>query len=426
MDCRKCVDYKVYGVTKIKGSYGFRVVLTFDDGKAKTQQHAGFKTKKEANKARDDVVGQLHSGTYIVCEKVLVSDFMDHWLEDVMRKKITDNTYNGYRNAIRNYIIPHIGKVYLSTLDQGHIRKLYNVSAKRSISVVQTVKTVLNTSLDYALNNKLISVNPARKVSLPKLVKKKPYRERRVDERKTLTLQQVMLLIEKSKDSPIHMQILFAVLMGLRKSEINGLKYQDVDYINRTLTIQRQLGKKANTTAKDFAPKMLTKQDIPTKTASNNRVVPIPDYVFEAILEERKKYERNRSRRRKEFRDLDYICCSTYGNPRSKGYHHKYFKDLLAECDLPDIRFHQLRSTYTTILMKNDFNSKGIASLLGHAKEIISMDVYGDTAEIIEDCLQEMEPFIKEVLPERNVQKFCDFSDVGEIDDAAKELLEAA
>ena len=89
------------------------------------------------------------------------------------------------------------------------------------------------------------------------------------------------------------MQILFAVLMGLRRSEINGLKYSDVDYIHRTLRVERQLGKKPNSKAEDCAPKMLTKQEIKTKTPAGVRELPIPDYVFEAILEERKTYEKN-------------------------------------------------------------------------------------------------------------------------------------
>ena len=75
---------------------------------------------------------------------------------------------------------------------------------------------------------------------------------------------------------------------------------------------------------------MLTKQEIKPKPPSSIREIPIPDYVFEAILEQRRIYEKNRRRGAKMFRDWDYICCSTYGNPRSKSYHHKYFKELLA------------------------------------------------------------------------------------------------
>ena len=121
---------------------------------------------------------------------------------------------------------------------------------------------------------------------------------------------------------------------------------------------------------------MLTKQEIPTKTESSNREVPIPDFVFEAILEQRRIYEKNRRRRKREFRDLDYICCSTYGNLRSKSYHQKYYKELLESQGLPDIHFHQFRNIYTTILLKNDFNIKGISHMLGHSKEIISADIW--------------------------------------------------
>ncbi len=72
--------------------------------------------------------------------------------------------------------------------------------------------------------------------------------------------------------------------------------------------------------------------------------------------------------------------------PRSKDFHWKYFKQLLQENGLPDIRWHDLRATYC-YLLKNDFNPKAVSKLMGHAKEIITIDVYGDKQEIIEDCL---------------------------------------
>ena len=233
-------------------------------------------------------------------------------------------------------------------------------------------------------------------------------------------------MIEAGKETPIYMQIIFAVLMGLRRGEINGLKYSDVDYINRTLKIQRQLGKIPNSKAEDVLPKMLTKQEIPTKTESSNREVPIPDFVFETILEQRRIYEKNRRRRKREFRELDYICCSTYGNPSSKSYHHKYFKELLKAQGLPDIHFQQLRNTYTTILLKNDFNIKGILNMLGHSKEIISADIYGDTQEIIEDCLYAIEPFIESVMPKCGRGEYYDYSDMEDIENLAEEYLRAA
>ena len=410
-DFKKYVDYKVYSVTTIKKGYGFRVVLKFADDTFVTQQHAGFKTKKEANAGRDEVVGQLHHGTYIVYGKIKVADFMEYWLEDVMKKRIADNTYNSYKNAVYNYISPGIGKMYMSTLNQGYIRKLYNSVTDQSENVARLVKTVMNTAMEYAKNKNVIAVNCAEGVMLPKKVKKKAYRILKIDVQKTLTVPQVAQLIDASKETPIYMQILFAVLMGLRRGEINGLKYSDVDYINRTLKIQRQLGKVPNSKAEDVLPKMLTKQEIPTKTESSNREVPIPDFVFEAILEQRRIYEKNRRRRKREFRDLDYICCSTYGRPRSKDFHWRHYKKLLEDNGLPDIRWHDLRSTFCTILLKNNFNPKAVSQLMGHAKEIITIDVYGDTAEIIEDCLDDLQPFIDEVIPKEECESGTDFSE---------------
>lgn len=71
------------------------------------------------------------------------------------------------------------------------------------------------------------------------------------------------------------------------------------------------------------------------------------------------------------FFDGNYICCSTYGKPRSKDFHWKYFKQLLQENDLPDIRWHDLRATYCTILLKNDFNPKAVSKMMGHANKSI-------------------------------------------------------
>ena len=118
---------------------------------------------------------------------------------------------------------------------------------------------ILSSNDDY---REFVQRNCAEKVMLPKHIKKKAYRTQKIDVTKTLTLEQVVKLIDASKGTPVYMQILFASLMGLRRGEINGLKYSDVDYINRTLKVQRQLGKLPNSYIDDVPLKMLTKQEI--------------------------------------------------------------------------------------------------------------------------------------------------------------------
>ena len=395
------VDWEVKKVMPIKGKYGYRVILKYMDGSERPQQKSGFSTEKEANVARDKTLGELFSGKYVVYSNVKVKEFMEFWVEEDIQNRVgSSETYATYSNIVYNHVIPGLSSKKMADVNRGDIQKFYNEKAEYSESVARLVKTVMNVSMGYAVDKKVIAENPAIGINLPKKVAKKQYHTRNIDTKKTLTMEQILVLLEASKETPIHMQVLFNVLMGLRRKEINGVKYSDVDYINRTLKVQRQLGKKIKTKKEDFAPKTYTKQEVRLKTPSSYRDLPIPDYVFEAILEQRKIYERNRSRRTTVFDDSGYICCSVTGKPRSKDFHWTHYKKLLEENNLPDIRWHDLRSTFCTILLKNDFNPKAVSKLMGHAKELITMDVYGDKRRIIADCVDELQPFIDEVMPD--------------------------
>lgn len=402
MSMKNIVSHKVYNVTPIKKKFGFRVLLKFDDKTEETRQFSGFKTKKEANEEREKIIAQLVTQTFIVPKKQLLSDFLNEWLETDIKVRTTACTYDSYKNAVRNHIIPILGKVYLTDVTRTQIKNMYVTIAEKSHRVAGLSKTVMNTSMRYALNKGKISDNPATDVPLPKSVKTKAYHTRTIKESHTLNLEQIAIVIEASKGTGIYMQILFALLMGLRKSEINGLKYSDVDFVHQKLHVSRQLGRAPNSDGVEFKPKTKTKQEIKLKTASSDRILDIPDFLFEEILKCRKQYEKNRNRRKKEFQDLDYICCSTYGRPRSAQYNFQPFKKLLRENNLPDIRWHDLRHSYATLLLKNEFNLKAISKILGHSKEIVTADNYIDNQEIIADGVSELVEYMEEVLPKES------------------------
>lgn len=407
------VDWHVKPVMKIKGHYGYRVILKYQDGSEKTQQKSGFRTIRDAEAARKETIGELYSGAYRVYVNVSVSDFMAFWLESDIKTRVRSHeTYYNFSGTVRNHINPSIGNRKMESVTAGDIQALYNHVAECSVSAAKMVKTVINISMRYAIEMKVITANPAVGINLPKKAKNTAYHVRNIDIQKTLTMEQIHILLEKSKDTPIHMQVLFNVLMGLRRSEIIAVKYSDVDYVNRTLRIERQLGIILNSEKEDFAPKTYTKQEISPKTRSSIREVPIPDYVFEAILQEREIYEKNRNRRSTVFQDLDYICCSSYGRPRSKNYHWKHYKKILQDNNLPDIRWHDLRSTFCTLLLKNDFNPKAVSKIMGHSKEIITMDVYGDNKGIIMEGVPEIEEFMQDILPAVQTGRENDQTDV--------------
>ena len=269
MDLRKAnlepyVSYGVSNVMKIKGKYGFRVTLAYLDKDVKVCQHAGYVKKADAGRARNTVVAQLHDGIYVTYTNVRVGELLEYWLEDVMRPRpsFTANSYRAYKDCIEKHIIPRIGGLKLLTLNQGHLTGLYQNLAEKYAAIPGRARTIMNTAMRFALSKRLVMSNPCKDACLPKKVEKGQYHTVAVDETQTYTLDQVKRLLEASKGSRIHMQMVFALLMGLRRSEINGLKYSDVDYGKRKLCIRRQLGEDLHGDPSSIGPNMKTKQEI--------------------------------------------------------------------------------------------------------------------------------------------------------------------
>ncbi len=404
MERKTYVDFKIGEVIKLKNRYGYRITLIYPDGSEKIQQKGGFIKEKDAKKARDLTVAELYGGTFVVDESLKVKEFLSEWHETVIKKKKA-TTYSNYHYQLKNHIYPALGNLKLSDLNKGHLIKFYADVSKKSYSSAKNCRVILLTALRYAVGKKLISENPAEDLYVPKSEKdkqkekQKEYRTINIDSQATLTVEQLKLLIEKAKETKIYMYILFAGLMGLRKSEILGLKYSDVDFTRQTLYVQRQLGKDLSKPQDELPKKTLTKQEVSLKTRSSKRVLDIPDVVFNAILEQRRIYEKNRRRRPGQFQDEGYICCSSYGRPQSASYCYKGYKKLLSDNGLPNIRFHDLRHTYATILTNEEIDVKAISNSLGHSKTIITVDVYTDKKQMIVDVSEQTQEFACEIFP---------------------------
>lgn len=401
------IDYKLYSVIKLKDKYGFRIKLFFNDGTENMIQIGGFAKKNQATIERDKVASQLINHTFVIQPKIKFEVYIRYWLDKEIKPK-KYNTYMSYRNVVENYAIPFLGNLNLIQINMGHIQKFYNDTANKFKSVARLAKVVMETAMEYAKGKNLIEVNPTTNVALPKTIEKKAYKTVIIKEEQVLNIEQIKTLIEASKSTPIYLQVLFAVLMGLRKQEINALKYTDIDFVNRKLYLRLQLGRKTTDTIDDCPRKMLTKQEIKLKSYNSERILDIPDMVFEAILNEKQKYERNRHKRINDktnpFYDHKYICCSTYGKPRSKDFHRRYYLNLLKDNDLPNIGFHDLRHTYTTLLLANNYDLKAVSELLGHASTIITSNVYFDKNRLVIDCTNELNSYIDRVKPKEILQ----------------------
>ena len=116
------VEWEVKTVMHIKNGYGYRVCLKYMDGQEKVQQKSGFKTAKEAEKARERTIAELYSGTYVVYANIKVKDFMEFWLEEDIKNRVKSyNSYDTFAYIVKNHIVPVIGKKKMTELSRGDV-----------------------------------------------------------------------------------------------------------------------------------------------------------------------------------------------------------------------------------------------------------------------------------------------------------------
>ena len=216
-----------------------------------------------------------------------------------------------------------------------------------------------------------------------------------VQNKKALPIEELKEFVAAAKESDIYLPVLFDALMGLRRNEIIGLKYSDVDFVKRQITIRRQLGVDSKRSKGDLPAKEYTKQEVNLITPASFRRLELPDIVFETILEEQTKYEKQRSRRRKYFQDADYICCSSYGKTRSGGYLWKKLDKLLQEKNLERITWRNLRTTYTTVILKAGYRLATVSRILQHTNKEFTADTYVVLPHITEGHILNVDEWIK-------------------------------
>lgn len=374
------IDWNVGDIKLDRGKFCFSVEIKLHDSTVR-QQKGGYLQKSVAKEAREKVIGALYSNKYAVYANVTVQEFYEFWLEEVKKQTLSYNSYSSYKTSIRNYILPLYGSLAMGELGKNHIKRIYQKTYEKYPSMAKCVKGVLTTSLKYAYRHGYVEDDYVTGLKWNKTVKKVPERT----QKRALTIPEIKRFISESRDTPIGLPIMFAVLMGMRRGEIVGAKYTDIDYETKTIYIQRQLGKKHNIEKSSVDPKTYTKQEISLKTLSSKRRINIPDVVFDVIMEERTRYERRRSRRKKEFQDLDFICCSSYGRPRTSNYLGKQLHDFVLDHDVPYANWRVMRYTYATTILKAGYSLQSVSKTLGHTKKEFTADHYVDMKELIRD-----------------------------------------
>lgn len=178
----------------------------------------------------------------------------------------------------------------------------------------------------------------------------------------------------RKQEPQIYLPMLLAVTAGLRVSEAIGLKYEDIDFLNKKLTVTRQLGRSLYPENSHIERPALS-QEIQLKTARSHRQVELADFVLDEILLERQRYEKRKAED-PGFQNLGYICCQKDGRCYNRRFYTDAYNRILQQCEFPRLEWRKFRNTYATILSDYQVHIKTISQCLGHYSPDFTKKVY--------------------------------------------------
>jgi integrase len=316
------------------------------------------KTHTEARTWLRTTLTQVDNGITFLGAQMELGKYLEQWLVTV-KTSVRPKTYDQYRQISTGHIIPILGRIKLKDLRPDQIQSLYNNKLKSGTSnrTVRMIHAVIHRALNQALQMGVITRNPSDAVIRPKLVKK---------EMKTLTDTQVQTLLLGVRGTRFEALYLLAVTTGLREGELLGLKWSDLDWITRHLSIQRQLQRLHDLGLVFSEP----------KSASGRRVIVLGTATVEKLREHYQRQQWERLAAGERWVENDLIFPTTIGTPSDWRSLVRSFKKLLQTSSLPNIRFHDLRHTAATLMLQQGIHPKVVQERLGHSQISLTLDTY--------------------------------------------------
>jgi len=357
-------------------------------GKTKPRWVGGFPTRTAAKRARDDARAAVHRGTYVAPQDMTVAAWLQQWIT-AHEVELKPSTARTYRANIDRYLIPTIGQERVQSLSPSRLSVLFKtmreqgghgaVSGKGgtplSPRTVEFARAVLRRAMQDAVLERVIEVNPVMGTKRPRPEKPK---------HTTWTGEQVQVYLDAVADDRLFPLWALAAATGMRRGELMGLRWDDVDLDAGVISIERsttQLGKERVTT---------------TPKNHERRRVAIDAHTVATLKAWKKAQAEERLAVGAAWADpAGHLFTWQDGGPVLPDYASKRFKATQKLEGLPELTLHGLRHTHITILLREGLPVHVVAKRAGHRDPSVTLDVYADV--IPEDDGTAVDVFAKAV-----------------------------
>jgi integrase len=385
------------------GKWRVSVSVGYVNGKRRRKQ-LRFDSQQEARHALTKLRKQLDDGVGVGDDRMTVRAFLDRWLADVVNaptSTIRVGTRAGYALNVRRHLAPGLGHIPLAKLGPQHVQAFLNTKLTEVIHVdedgtkhtlsartVQYLHANLRNALKHAERWGLVSRNVAKLVDAPKLPK---------HEAQSLTIAQAGKLLaavngdrSNAKDEkrraltePDRLRALFsvAVAMGLRRGEIVGLRWENVDLDAGVLRVREQVQRvkvKRDENGKKIGGGLVV-QDL--KTDKSRRTLKVPAAVLDELREHAKRQKAERLRAGPLWTETGYVFSTTTGTPLDGRNVHRQWREALDDAGLPALPFHASRHTAASFLLAQGADLRTVMGVLGHSQIALTANTYTHVLE---------------------------------------------
>ncbi len=332
-------------------------MLTLDDGRRKALYgHTEDEVRQKLIKA----LKEKQDGTLLTEKAPTLSDFVDHWLEDVAEPKLKASTYVRYVAALDCHVLPTLGKVRLDKLTPQHLNRLYRdkLAAGLAPRHVGHLHRVLHVALKTAVRWGYIIRNVCDLVDPPRVSK---------TEQQAFTPEQARQFLAAIEGDPMQAYYVVALTTGMRSGELRALRWEDADLEAGTITVHRSLRRVYRLGWVESEP----------KTRSGWRTIPLIRPAVDALKAHRAKQAETRLQMGPLWEDHGRVFTNNIGKPlEDTNIAQRSLRPLLAQAGLPQMRPHDLRHSCATVLKALGADLQVISSILGHSSIRITADLY--------------------------------------------------
>ena len=355
-----------------ENSYRLRVSGGYTgDGKRITYKKTiQAKNKTEAQKELALFITEIQTGQALSAKKMRLRDYAEFWINNYAIPNLSPKTYERYKSMLKARILPYLGNMYLDKIQPMQLMYLYqelgectytrkNETHKLSSKTILEHHRLLHSMLQQAVYWQMIPYNPASRVRPPKARKSNISF---YDDVQTIALIKAL----EGEELKFRVIILLTIFTGLRRGEVLGLEWQDIDFKNSSVTV-RQASQYVSSIG------IYTKDP---KTETSNRIISIPESITKLLKEYQRKQLKNRLLLGDKWIETNRLFVQSNGAPMHPDTITKWFRQFLQDKNLPHITFHGLRHTHATLLISQGLDVRTVSNRLGHAQTSTTLNIY--------------------------------------------------